>query len=506
MATLTNLNPSVKEIPALVDRLRQNFFDHPTRDIASLKQQLKSLKKALEKHRESLAASLFQDFHRSVAETLIMEFGCVCDEINYLVNHLSTLLQNDTPDEVSAAFATLNITVEKIPLGTVLIIVPFNYPLLLSLSPLIGAIAAGNNVVLKLPYDKCPEFCLELTRTLLEGLDSKRIAVVNGGIPESDALLNEKFDKIMFTGSGRVGQIVMEKAAKHLTPMILELGGKSPTFLTSKCGNLKKAIRRIVWGKFINAGQTCVAPDYLLLEDKIYDESIKLIIETTKELFPKIGPDAIFTHLVDERSFNRMSGYLDKTEGKIVLGGSKDRASLFLEPTVVSDIQFSDVLMKEELFGPILPIIRYSDLKKTVDTVKTQVDTPLAVYIFSDSKEEQQVIKTIRSGGLCINDTLMHAGCHSVPFGGIGASGFGNYHGRYSIRAFTHERAILKQPYWADGLIAVRYPPFTNENMRKFLFLGKFPAIPSVNWMEIVKLIVLLGVGIGIGIGIGVSI
>ncbi|QPG74665.1 hypothetical protein FOA43_001997 [Brettanomyces nanus] len=499
MATINNINPSVDNIPIAVNRLRQSFFDRPVREISELRGQLSAIKVGLDKHRDQLATALEKDFHRSVLETIVLEYSCISGEIDYLTKHLASLLKADGPDEKSSLFSTLNMKTEKIPLGCVLIIVPFNYPLELSLSPLVGALAAGNNVALKLPYDKCPEFCVELTKMLLESVDPDRLIVVNGGIPESNALLDQQFDKILFTGSGKVGHIVMEKAAKYLTPTVLELGGKSPTFLTCHCGNLKKAWKRILWGKFANAGQTCVAPDYLLLDDKIYDKAISVMREVYKEMFPRINADVDYTHVIDQRAFDRLTGYLEKTKGKVIVGGGKDAASRFIEPTIVTDVEFSDILMKEELFGPILPIIRYSDLGKAVDTVRLKHDTPLAIYIFSDSTKEQELIKIIRSGGMCINETLMHAGCHSTPFGGIGQSGFGNYHGRYSIATFTHQRAVLKQRYWAEFTVDIRYPPYNYAKVRKLLVLSKLPAVPCLSVWNILAYVVVLAVGMIVG-------
>lgn len=500
MATVKRLNPGADVVPATVASLRKSFLEHPIKSIGTLENELSAIHKALSKDRELLAKGLWEDFHRSFQETFMLEYECAMDDIEYLRRHLTSLLSPDGVDEKSSLYSTINAKVEKIPYGTVLIVVPFNYPLILSMDPLIGALASGNNVVLKLPYDKCPKFCLQLTKTLLSAVDPSRLAIFNGGIPESAALLDQHFDKILFTGSGRTGRLVMEKAAKNITPVVLELGGKSPTFLTSHCSNLRKAVRRILWGKFTNAGQTCVAPDYLLVEDKIYDEAIDMIKQVYHELYPVMNPEVDFTHLVDGKAFNRVSGYLATTDGKLVVGGDSDSSTNYIAPTVVSDVTFADSLMQEELFGPVLPVIRYSDLIEAVNSIRgTRLDTPLAVYIFSDSSREQGIVRTIRSGGLCINETLMHAGCHTTPFGGIGNSGCGNYHGKYSIRTFTHERVVMKQPYWAESLISIRYPPYTFSKINASLRLSKIPPMPVITFWGSFFYIAVLAIGFVIG-------
>ncbi|VUG19358.1 HFD1 [Brettanomyces bruxellensis] len=502
MATLDNINPPLKEIPSIIDDLRDSFLKMPIRRQSDLRKDLNSIRKALVDDREALAKALYQDFHRSVQETFVLEYECVIGEIDYLSRHLGSLLKEDKVDEKGALFSTVKANVEKIPLGIILIVTPFNYPLILSMSPVIGGLAAGNSVALKLPYDKCPRFCVQLTKTLLRtGLCPRRLAVFNGGIPESSALMDQHFDKIVFTGSGRTGRIVLEKAATHLTPVVLELGGKSPTFLTSKCNNMEKAIRRILWGKFANAGQTCVAPDYLLVEDKVYNEAIVAIKKIYKELFPVVSPDTDFTHVVDDRSFERLTGYLAHTSGGIILGGKADPSTRFIEPTVVDGVDLTDALMKEELFGPILPIVRYSNLFKVVNTIRTTpgLQTPLALYIFSDSNAEREIIRTINSGGLCINETLMHAGCYATPFGGVGSSGCGNYHGKYSIKTFTHERVVMEQPYWAESLIKLRYPPYAFSKINLSLRLAQIPPMPNLTFWDVFPYIIILTIGVMIG-------
>lgn len=504
MATLDNLDPSVTSIEPAIDKLRQNYSIHPVKSTLEARHALSSIKKALIKHKDVLCASLLKDFHRSVQETISSEYSPLLSEIDYLNKIVAGLKQDELPDEKPATFATLSLKSQRIALGVVLIIVPFNYPLLLSLSPLVGALSAGNNVALKLPYDKCPEFCVELTRTLLEAVDPGRLAVFNGGIEINKALLNVQFDQIFFTGSSRVGKIVMEAAAKHLTPTVLELGGKSPVFLTSHCLNLKTAAKRILWGKVLNAGQACVAPDYLLLEDSVYDDALIALKQAYAEFYPVINENIDYTHIIDDAAYQRLTGYLKETKGTVVFGGETDVASRFIGPTVVEVADFDDALMQNEIFGPILPIIRYKDLSKAIRQVKDRLDTPLALYIFSDSKEEQEEVKTIRSGAVLINETMMHAACDVIPFGGVGQSGYGKYHGRYSLDTFTHLRSTVQQPYWVEPIVdSLRCPPYSYSKIKKMALLDYLPPVPVISIWQLLKFVLTLSVGVLIGTQVG---
>ncbi|ODV83764.1 hypothetical protein CANARDRAFT_9327 [[Candida] arabinofermentans NRRL YB-2248] len=503
MATIDNLNPSVDEIATVATTLSNNFSTSPKKSINFVKSQLSSIRKSLVSRKDDLTSALKKDFNRSVQETLVAEYGTVYAELTYMINNISSLLKPDTIDHAPLFLATTSVKVEKIPLGTILIITPFNYPLMLSLSPLIGALSCGNNVTLKLPYDSCPAFCLELTKLLLEAVDPSILKIVNGGIPESNALLDQKWDKILFTGSPTVGKIVMSKAAENLTPTLLELGGKSPAFITSKCGNFSKSIRRMLWGKFTNAGQTCIATDYLLVEDKIYDEVIKIVKDEMTKMFPEVDATSDFTHLINKRSYDRLTTSLHESKGSIVYGGHTDPATNFLSPTVIEGIDWDDSLMVGEIFGPILPIMKFSSLSNVVEEVKTHHDTPLAIYILTDDADEQKLISTIRSGSICINETLMQAAVYGAPFGGVGNSGYGNYHGKYSIDAFTHKRTILEQPYWCEFLLAGRYPPYNSKKIKDMMALVNLPInIPILSWTSVGKSAALLVVGFGVGYGV----
>ncbi|GMG05512.1 hypothetical protein B5S33_g2548 [[Candida] boidinii] len=467
---------------------------------------MKKFKTNLSLFKDELCDSLLRDFHRSVQETIVMEYGCVVDEIESFISNLESWLKPETPDFYSAAFVTISAKIEKCPYGVLLICAPFNYPLQLSLVPLVGAICSGNKVVLKLPTDRCPSFCDTLTKLLNETFNDKVLSVVNGSVKETELLLNLKFDKILFTGSTKVGYIVAKAAAKNLTPTILELGGKSPCFITPNHGDLEVTARRCLWGKFANSGQTCVAIDYILAEDSIYDNVVSTFTKVASKLFNgELTENDDFTHIINTDSYTRLLKTISDTKGEIVYGGLGDTkkaasacGSNFIKPTIIKNVKWDDSTMKFENFGPILPILKYSDLKIAVEEVKRNHDTPLALYIFSNDESEQNLIKnSIRSGAVGINEVLMHAGLGSVPFGGIGESGMGYYHGKYSVDSFTFKKPVYKQPFITEALIDVRYPPYSKKKTDRFLLMSKLPSLPAIK-LDFVSL-VLIGVAFVIG-------
>ncbi|TID28175.1 hypothetical protein CANINC_002608 [Pichia inconspicua] len=442
---------------------------------------LKKFTKVLSQSFDPLSKAIKDDFNKPQLEFLVAEFGQAISETNHIIANLDTFLKSEGSSSVPISFASLSYEIEKIALGTVLIISPFNYPLILALSPLVGAIAAGNNVVLKLPYDQLPSFCNALTTILESVFPSNVLQVVNGGVPEAQFVLNEcKFDKIFFTGSTNVGKEVYKAASKNLTPVVLELGGKSPVFITHNVDlkSIDTLMDRLLWGKFSNAGQTCVAPDYVLIESSVYDKVMKSLIKRFEALL-SLDENSDFSHIVNNRGFERLSNLLKSTKGTIT-GGVCDAETLFVSPTIVSNVNWDDPLMTGEIFGPILPVIKYEgSLLSVLKKVENEHDCPLAAYLVSSSKEDELLVRReLRSGALVINEFLMSAGCYVLPFGGIGSSGFGNYHGKWTINAFTHERAILKQPLWAEKLLEMRYYPYTNDKLKTFKLLLHIPEIP----------------------------
>lgn len=478
--------PTMAELDAIAEirggylKLTESFSSAP-RTREESKQLLNRFKNVLSESFEPIATAVRKDFNKPELEFYIAEFSQAIAEMANIISNLDTMLESVAPSHLPVSFSTLSIDVEKIALGTVLIISPFNYPLILSISPLVGAIAAGNNVVLKLPFDQLPNFCSALTKIIHSTFPPESVMVVNGGIPESQYLLNDcKFDKIFFTGSTNVGKIVYKSASDKLTPVVLELGGKSPVFVTKNVstGSLDVLVDRLLWGKFCNAGQTCVAPDYVLIESSVYGKFMEKLLKAF-DTFSKVNKDSDFAHIINERGFDRLVNLIKETKGE-VHGGEYTKEELFIAPTIVTNISWTDVLMSQEIFGPILPIIKYdTPLEEAVKNVIKYHDCPLAAYLFSSSEKDLQVLKTnLRSGSILVNETLMSAGCFVTPFGGIGNSGFGNYHSKWTVDTFTHERAILKQPLWAESILSARYFPYTPEKLKMFKLLSKVPEIP----------------------------
>lgn len=445
---------------------------------------------------EPMANALKADFNRPTFETLATEYTAVLGELSYFISNINSLIKEGPRGRIPSAFSTVNIEIEKIPLGTILVVSPFNYPLLLSLSPLIGAFAAGNNVVLKLPGDQLPNFTNVLQKMIENVFDKKHVFVVSGGVPESTELFNDvKFDKIIFTGSTKVGKIVQEAAAKTLTPVILELGGKSPVFVTKSVSSLDTLVKRLLWGKFTNSGQTCVAPDYVLVDEQVYEKFIEKLDLEFNKTYKDITPESDFAHLVNAAAFNRLTGYLKNTKGKVLLGGSVSEKSNFIQPTVITNVDWDDALMSDEIFGPILPIIKYKSLEDTISKVISEHDTPLSMYILGNDKKEIEMIKRIRSGSIAINEFLMTAGCHATPFGGVGTSGNGNYHSKWSIDSFTHQRTIMKQPIWAESLLSNRYYPYTDSKFFMISFITSLPDLPVIHLKSIFFYLLLISFG-----------
>lgn len=462
------------EIPAIVSKLSTNFFSKgKLHSLQNRLNQLRNLYFAIKDNTDALAEALYKDFRRSQTETRNMEIIPFLNELLHTMANLHQWAKPDAVEGLPVIMKTNPIYVEKIPLGTVLIIAPFNYPLLLSLSSLVAAISAGNNTVLKVS-ELTPHFAQLLTQLLTQALDNDVFAMVNGAIPETQALLDQKFDKIMYTGSTAVGTIIAKKAAETLTPVLLELGGKSPAFVLDDVtdSDIETVARRIVWGRYSNAGQTCVAVDYVLVHESVKAKLVKSIVKVINEdFYPGLdSKDPTYTHLIHLRAFENLSRMIQNTKGDIVAGGTTDAATRYIAPTVVDNVDWEDSTMQQEIFGPILPVVTYSDLKEAVGHVIHRHDTPLSLYVFtskstSRAKNPQvDYIRTnVRSGGTIVNDAVMHVALAGAPFGGIGQSGIGSYHGYYSFRAFSHERTTMEQPLALDFALKVRYPPYTEK-------------------------------------------
>ena len=444
-----------QDIEKLIKEQNKYFNSGLTRSYESRLVSLKALKRAILSNEDELCRALKEDLGKSRAEAFMCEIGLAISEINWLIKHLGGLMRKKYVITPLAQFAATSFRSPS-PYGNVLIISPWNYPLLLTLEPLADALAAGNTAILK-PSAYAPETSAIIKKMLEESFNPGLVAVVTGGRAENQALLRQKFDKIFFTGSKEVGKEVMRKAAEYLTPVTLELGGKSPC-IVEKTAKISLAARRIVFGKFLNCGQTCVAPDYVLCDESIRES---LVFAIKKEITLQFGrkplenPD--YGKIVNEKHFNRLKGLIDKE--KTVCGGGLDEENNRIEPTVMVDVSWEDLVMGEEIFGPILPILTYKSLDEAISVVESHPH-PLALYCFTkDSRVSKKVLKACRFGGGCINDVVIHLATSEMPFGGVGESGMGSYHGKAGFEEFSHKRSIVDKKTWMD--MPVRYQPYT---------------------------------------------
>jgi acyl-CoA reductase-like NAD-dependent aldehyde dehydrogenase len=439
----------------IIRQQREFFATGKTKDVEWRIEQLKRLKQAIVDEQEAIVNAVKADLGRPDFEAYF-EIVAI-SEINYALKHLKSWVK---PKKVATSIdqfpASAKIYPE--PLGVVLIISPWNYPFQLMISPLTGAIAAGNCAVLK-PSEVAANTSRVIADIIQKTFDPAYIAVVEGGVETSQQLLEEKFDHIFFTGGTAIGKIVMQAAAKHLTPVTLELGGKSPCIVDSDV-DLKYAAKRITWGKYLNAGQTCIAPDYLLVDRRIKSELLTELQKCVGEFYgddPAQSPD--YARLISRRHFERLEPLLK--DGEIVIGGQTKPEEKYIAPTVMDQVSWESPVMQEEIFGPILPVLEYTDLKDAIAQINAR-PKPLALYIFSKDKQKQeQVLQETSSGGVCINDTVMQVGVSTLPFGGVGDSGIGSYHGKASFDTFSHYKSVLKKGFRFDP--NWRYPPYKDK-------------------------------------------
>ncbi|MBP1327141.1 aldehyde dehydrogenase (NAD+) [Leucobacter exalbidus] len=453
---------SAHQVTKIVAGLRHGFEQGITRPESWRRTQLIHLRDLLLERGADFERALQQDLGKSAAEAQVTEIGFVVAEIGHTLSQLRKWMRAkrvDTP--LALVPATAKIVPE--PLGLALIITPWNYPLMLALSPLVGAIAAGNAVIVK-PSELAPATSALLARLLPEALDRRAIAVVEGAVETTTALLSEKFDHIFYTGSGKVGRIVARAAAEHLTPITLELGGKSPAYV-DRTVPLADAAKRIVWGKFMNAGQTCVAPDYVLGDADTLAELAPHLTAAIHELYgsaTKDNPD--YGRIINDANFGRLVSYL--ADGRIVTGGDYDADARHISPTVLADVDPEAAVMRDEIFGPILPLIAVDSLDAALAFV-TARDKPLAAYVFSDDASvRRRWERETSSGALGLGAPVLHLSVTDLPFGGVGASGTGAYHGERSFLTFSHEKAVLTKPLRPDTLAATVMPPYTRAKSR----------------------------------------
>lgn len=421
--------------------------------------QLRQFKKNIKRYQERIQQALWEDLHKSPEEAYLTEISIVMQEIDF---HLENLKKWAEPEKVSTPFHLLPSKSEIIyePLGIALIVAPWNYPFQLLMNPLVGAISAGCCALLK-PSPDTPTVARVMEELIRETFDPGYVSLVQGGKDTNTLLLQEKFDLICFTGSSAVGKVVMKAAAEHLTPVLLELGGKSPCIVDADA-NIDVAAKRIAWGKLINAGQTCIAPDYLFVHESKKDELLEKIVRNIEKMYgTNIRESRYYPRIVHDRAMERLEGLLK--QGTIYYGGEIRREERFIAPTII-EVQPDYPIMQEEIFGPILPVMTFRHIDEPVAYINHH-DKPLAFYYFGGSKQAKQVLNRTTSGGACINDTLMHIANHHLPFGGVGSSGLGKYHGHGSFLAFSNQRSVVTTPTRVD--LPFKYAPFRYFNWLK---------------------------------------
>lgn len=445
----------------MFSELRQHFDKGCTRTLAYRKQQLSGLMRFLQECESEIFTALATDIGKPQAESLSAEIGLVMSEAKLLQKNLARWMK---PKRVATPLLAQpgKSVIYPEPLGVVLVIAPWNYPLQLTLAPLAGALAAGNCVVLK-PSEMAAATSQLLADRLPRYIDTNCLAIVQGGIDETTALLREPFDHIFYTGSGAVGKIVMTAAAKNLTPVTLELGGKSPCIVDEET-DLDVAAKRIIWGKFSNAGQTCVAPDYVLAHENIEERLLLKLREKLQDFYgndPRTSRD--YGRIINERHYQRLMNLLPGS-GEVYVGGQGDAATRYFPPTILSNVPADAPVMAEEIFGPILPVLKVKNMHEAIQFVNAR-PKPLALYIFSSNKITcENIIERTSSGGVSVNYPMMQLTIPDLPFGGVGASGMGAYHGKASFDTFTHYKSVLMKPLWFD--LSVMYPPYSPLFMR----------------------------------------
>ena len=449
-----------QEIRQILEKQHRLFQEGATLPVSFRLSQLQKLKDGIRRYEEKLDRALEADLGKSRMESYMCEIGLTLSELTWMQKHLRSLVREKRVSTPLAQFAARSFRSPS-PYGTVLIMSPWNYPVLLTLEPLIDAIAAGNTVVIK-PSAYAEHTSAVLKKMLKECFPSEYVAVVTGGRAENKALLEQRFDKIFFTGGKTVGREVLRHAAEYLTPVTLELGGKSPC-IVDKSAKIPLAAKRIVFGKYLNCGQTCVAPDYILCDRTVSDE---LILALQKEITAQFGEDPLknpdYGKIINRKHYDRIMGLIDPD--KVVCGGCGDGQSLRIAPTIMRNVTFSDTVMGEEIFGPVLPILTYDTLEEAINIVEEHPH-PLALYLFSEDKGAQKkVLELCHFGGGCINDTIIHLATCAMPFGRVGESGMGGYHGKTGFETFSHFRSIVDKKTWMD--LPIRYQRYSRMKER----------------------------------------
>jgi aldehyde dehydrogenase (NAD+) len=450
----------------LVEEQRTYFNLQATKRISFRRKQLKKLRDTLKQHEALLYDAIYEDFKKSEFETYITELSLLYHEIKVARKYLKHWAAKK-----SVSTGLMNLPGKSYilpePLGVCLVIGAWNYPYQLSLGPVIAAMAAGNTVVLK-PSELPSNTSAVMAKILNEAFNPAYLKVIEGGVPETTELLEQDFDKIFFTGSTKVGKIVYKAAAKTLTPVTLELGGKSPAIITQKC-DVKMTAKRLVWAKFLNAGQTCIAPDYVLVHKDLEERFLQLCqkeIEAAKYAFEHDN----YVQIINDDNYQRLKALIEPE--KVYYGGATNREERYIQPTLLRNVTFEDAVMQKEIFGPILPVLTYTELEDAIKQV-AKLPKPLSCYVFTNSrKEKHQVLSRLSFGGGAVNDALMHVANVNLPFGGVGHSGMGSYHGEAGFKAFSHEKSILEKPTWFEP--PLKYPPYSKSKLTWIKRLMRF--------------------------------
>ena len=451
----------------IIVKAQQDFFNtNATKEVSFRIEQLKEFKRILKTNENLLNKAIYSDFKKSAFENYTSELSLIYHDIDEAVKKVKRWSKVKRVKTNLANFPAKSYIIPE-PLGTTLIIGAWNFPYLTSLAPVVAAMAAGNTIILK-PSELSPSTSGVMHKLISNNFNTDYFSVIEGGIPETTELLEQKFDKIFFTGSVPVGRIVYEAASKHLTPVTLELGGKSPAFVTDTC-NLKMTVKRLIWAKYLNAGQACVAPDYVLVHKSIKDKFLELAKTEIENAHFSIENDN-YIQIINDKNVKRLMNIIDNK--KIYCGGSSNLSERYIEPTILENVTFEDEIMKEEIFGPILPVIEYDNLDEIILKVKAQ-PKPLACYIYTeDRKTKNKLLQEISFGGGAVNDSNMHITNTKMPFGGVGNSGSGSYHGEFGFKTFTHYKGILEKPTWFE--LNLKYFPYTSKKLRFIkLMLGQ---------------------------------
>lgn len=446
-------NTPRERIEQIVAAQREFFRSHSTLDIDMRRKMLRRLRDAIIEWERPLCDALQTDLHKSYEEAYLTELSIVLGEIGNHIHHLKRWARASRRSTPLKMFPSRSRIVSE-PLGVTLIVAPWNYPVQLLLNPLVGAISAGCTAVLK-PSPYTPHVAQVVEQMIAATFDENYIAVVQGNREVNTQLLEQRYDLIFFTGSPSLGRIVMQAAARNLTPVVLELGGKSPCIVDSSA-DIAVAARRIAWGKTLNAGQTCIAPDYILIHRTVKERFVEEYARALSDMHgddPKQSPH--FVRMVDDRAFERVKSYL--SDGHILVGGEYDATERYIAPTLLDDVDLDAPVMTDEIFGPVMPMIAFDKLDEVVEFVNSR-EKPLALYYFGKTADGRRVIRLTSSGGACINDTIMHIANENIPFGGVGNSGMGGYHGRDSFDVFSHRRSVVITPTWLD--LPFRYMPY----------------------------------------------